>query len=45
METKISRSDWTFLVLCVLLGILAEEAFFRGEIGISYIVFIFAPPR
>ncbi|MGG3470758.1 DUF4173 domain-containing protein [Neobacillus pocheonensis] len=40
METKISKSDWLFLVLCLLLGILGEEAFFRGKIGISYFVFI-----
>lgn len=41
METKISKSDWILLCLCLLLGILAEEAFFfGGEIGISYFVFI-----
>lgn len=42
METKITKSDWIFLVLCLLLGILGEEAFFRSEIGISYFVFISA---
>ncbi|MEH7300680.1 DUF4153 domain-containing protein [Neobacillus drentensis] len=40
MEIKIGKSDWLFLLLCLLLGIVAEEAFFRGEVGISYIVFI-----
>jgi len=40
METKIGKSDWLFLCLCLLLGILAEESFFRGQIGISYIVFV-----
>lgn len=42
METKIAKLDWIFLVLCLLLGILAEEAFFRSEIGISYFIFISA---
>ncbi|MDQ0199756.1 DUF4153 domain-containing protein [Neobacillus ginsengisoli] len=43
METKIGKSDWLFLLLCLLLGILAEEAFFfGGEIGISYFIFIAA---
>ena len=40
MELKIGRSDWIFLLLCMVLGIVAEEAFFRAEIGISYLVFI-----
>src|SRR4051812_49016326 len=40
METKIGKSDWLFLLLCLLLGILAEEAFFCGKVGISYFVFI-----
>jgi hypothetical protein len=42
METKIGKLDGFFLGLCLLLGFLAEEAFFRGQIGISYIVFIAA---
>jgi hypothetical protein len=42
METKIGKSDWIFLIFCLLLGILAEESFFHGEIGISYFVFISA---
>jgi hypothetical protein len=42
MELKITKSDWIFLVLCLLLGILGEEAFFRSEVGISYFVFISA---
>ena len=42
METKVGKSDWLFLIICILLGILAEEVFFRGEIGISYFLFITA---
>ena len=42
METKIGKMDGLFLLLCLLLGILAEESFFRGQIGISYMIFIFA---
>ncbi|WP_286231631.1 DUF4153 domain-containing protein [Neobacillus mesonae] len=42
MEIKISKSDWFFLFTCLLLGIVAEESFFRSEIGISYMVFIFS---
>lgn len=42
IETKIGKPAWIFLLLCLLLGILAEEAFFRSEIGISYFVFISA---
>lgn len=36
---KISKSDWIFLLLCLVLGIVAEESFLRAEIGISYLVF------
>lgn len=39
MEMKIGKSDWIFLLLCLLLGITAEEAFLRAEIGVSYLVF------
>lgn len=42
MEMKIGKMDWAFLFICFLLGILAEEAFFRREIGISYFVFVSA---
>ncbi|SDM42596.1 DUF4153 domain-containing protein [Bacillus sp. OK048] len=42
MEMKIGKSDWIFLMLCMLLGIVAEEAFFRAEIGISYLLFVTA---
>jgi hypothetical protein len=42
METKVEKSDWQFLMICIMLGILAEEVFFRGEIGISYFIFITA---
>nr|WP_263327601.1 DUF4173 domain-containing protein [Neobacillus sp. Marseille-Q6967] len=41
MDIKLNKKDWIFFVFCLLLGVLAEEAFFRAEIGISYIVFIF----
>lgn len=36
---QISKSDWIFLVLCLVLGIVAEESFLRAEIGVSYLVF------
>ncbi|QCJ42243.1 DUF4173 domain-containing protein [Bacillus sp. S3] len=42
MVTNIGKKDWIFLVLCLALGILAEESFFHGQIGISYIVFVVA---
>ncbi|MFP7296423.1 DUF4153 domain-containing protein [Neobacillus niacini] len=42
LELKIGKSEWIFLFLCMVLGIVAEEAFFRAEIGISYLVFITA---
>ncbi|PFO06895.1 hypothetical protein COJ85_06490 [Bacillus sp. AFS076308] len=42
MEINVNKKDWLFLGLCLLLGILAEESFFRGLIGISYLVFIMA---
>jgi hypothetical protein len=41
MEMKLNKSDWIFLILCLVLGITAEEAFFRSQIGISYVVFLF----
>ncbi|MCH1627886.1 DUF4153 domain-containing protein [Ferdinandcohnia quinoae] len=40
MEFKIGKIDWMFLFLCLLVGIVAEVAFFEGEIGVSYLVFI-----
>ncbi|MEH7073295.1 DUF4153 domain-containing protein [Neobacillus drentensis] len=42
IETKIGSTAWILLSLCLLLGILAEEAFFHSEIGISYFLFIAA---
>ncbi|WP_462409626.1 DUF4153 domain-containing protein [Neobacillus sp. Marseille-QA0830] len=42
MEQKWNKTDGVFMVLCLLLGVLVEEAFFRGEVGISYIVFMVA---
>jgi hypothetical protein len=41
MEFKLNKTDWIFFILCLVLGVTAEESFFRGEIGISYLVFIF----
>jgi hypothetical protein len=40
MEIKIGKTDFIFFLLCLCLGIVAEESFFRGQIGISYFVFI-----
>jgi hypothetical protein len=40
MELKMEKQDWLFLLLCLLLGVAAEEAFFRGQIGVSYLAFI-----
>lgn len=40
MELQIKKKDWIFLLLCLLMGVLAEESFFRSIIGISYFVFI-----
>lgn len=40
MEVKVEKMDWLFLILCLIVGIVAEEAFFRDQIGISYFVFI-----
>ncbi|MEH7094199.1 DUF4153 domain-containing protein [Neobacillus vireti] len=42
MEINVNKKDWLFLFLCLLLGVLAEESFFRGLIGISYLIFIMA---
>ncbi|WP_017754044.1 DUF4153 domain-containing protein [Calidifontibacillus oryziterrae] len=42
MDVKIEKIDWLFLLLCLFVGIVAEEAFFRNQIGISYFVFIVA---
>lgn len=40
MEFRMVQKDWIFLLLCFLVGIVAEEAFFRYQIGISYFIFI-----
>lgn len=40
MEFKTEKKDWIFLFLCFFVGIVAEESFFRFQIGISYFVFI-----
>lgn len=40
MEIKIEKLDWIFLLLCLLVGILAEEVFIIHQIGVSYFLFI-----
>lgn len=40
MDFKLGKNDWIFFFTCIVLGIVAEEAFFRGEVGISYLVFL-----
>ena len=40
MEFRMVQKDWIFLLLCFLVGIVAEETFFRYQIGISYFIFI-----
>lgn len=40
MEGKLYKNDWIFFTLCFILGIVGEEAFFKGKVGISYFVFI-----
>jgi hypothetical protein len=40
MKFKIAKIDWFFLLLCLFVGIVAEEAFFMYQIGVSYFVFI-----
>ncbi|WP_409270113.1 DUF4153 domain-containing protein [Neobacillus sp. SCS-31] len=42
MDIRMRREDWLFLAICLGVGILGEEAFTRGQIGISYFVFIAA---
>ncbi|MFC4323603.1 DUF4153 domain-containing protein [Litchfieldia salsa] len=42
MEMKIEKRDMKFLLVCLIVGIVAEEAFYRDLIGISYFVFISA---
>ncbi len=42
MELKLGKNDWLFFFMCIVVGIIAEEAFFRAEIGISYLVFLTA---
>ncbi|MEH7494353.1 DUF4153 domain-containing protein [Neobacillus niacini] len=42
MELKLAKNDWLLLFMCIVVGIIAEEAFFRAEIGISYLVFLTA---
>lgn len=40
MELNIQKTDWMFLLLCLFLGIMAEESIFREQIGISYLGFV-----
>jgi hypothetical protein len=37
MKTK--QREWSFIVACLLLGVVAEISFFHGRIGVSYIIF------
>lgn len=41
MGNKIEKIDWLFLLLCLFVGIVAEETF-TYEIGVSYLIFIAA---
>ena len=40
MEFKMKRQDWTFFLICLALGIVAEKSFLHGKIGLSYLLFI-----
>ncbi|MDP4084862.1 MAG: DUF4173 domain-containing protein [Bacillota bacterium] len=40
MEKRIGKSEILFWFICLGLGIIAEESFFYGMVGISYIVFV-----
>ncbi|MFT4415460.1 DUF4153 domain-containing protein [Fredinandcohnia humi] len=40
MELKVNRGDWIFWLFCMVTGIVAEEAFFRDDLGVSYFVFL-----
>lgn len=40
MELTMRKVDWIFLLMCLFVGVVGEEAFFRDQIGISYFVFI-----
>lgn len=40
MDLKIEKIDWLFIFMSLIVGIMAEESFFRGQIGISYIAFV-----
>jgi hypothetical protein len=40
LDKVVSKTEILFWLICLGLGIIAEEAFFRGEIGVSYIAFM-----
>lgn len=40
MVIEESRQEWSFLFVCIGLGILAELSFLHGRVGVSYLVFI-----
>lgn len=42
MDLSVSKWDVWFFVICLGLGVLAEQMFFHGEIGVAYIIFILA---
>ncbi|WP_174730442.1 DUF4153 domain-containing protein [Mesobacillus harenae] len=40
MNIQLTKEDKIFFILCLVLGIVAEQSFFHGRIGVSYLVFI-----
>src|SRR5699024_5211808 len=42
MKKVIRENDYFLLFSCFILGIIAEIAFFQGDVGISYLVFVSA---
>ena len=41
MEIQLKKEDWYFFLSCVGVAFYGEMAFFHGEIGISYSLFLF----
>src|SRR5699024_615372 len=42
MKKVIRENDYFLLFSCFILGVIAEIAFFQGDVGISYLVFVSA---
>lgn len=40
MKVQTNQRDWWFLLVCLVLGVLAELSFFHSKIGISFLIFI-----